>query len=181
MSGGQSLSSTSQLVKARCKLGFMSRTPYFHAWVLKRSSFGPAEMKSSPLYSPDRRASRSYLSYKWEKRKDVISKAWTVTKIFHFQTTLDRKQEVSATCPCLPTRLMGVGGDWLSRVKLLCGGRTQSERWLPEFAKSEPDSKHMLKHGAICPIISKMERVILSKIINCVLGFKLDPFCVLFC
>lgn len=53
-------------------------------------------------------------------------------------------------------------------------GDSQGDSWEP--AKGTGNSKHMLKHGAICPIISNIERATLNKIINCVLGFKLDPF-----
>lgn len=55
----------------------------------------------------------------------------------------------------------------------LAQGDSQGDSWEP--ARGTGGSKHMLKHGAICPIISNTERVALNKIINCVLSFKLDP------
>lgn len=53
-------------------------------------------------------------------------------------------------------------------------GDSQGDSW--ERTMGTGDSKHMLKHGALCPIISNSERVTLNKIINFALGFKLGPF-----
>lgn len=53
-------------------------------------------------------------------------------------------------------------------------GDIQGDTWEP--VRGTAGSKHMLKHGAFCPIIRNIERATLNKIINRVLALKLDPF-----